>query len=237
MDTQPTDKFVKIPLRRGFYEIATLFEHVTRLGGIICGGYVRYCASPLPEPTKAADVDIYCKDDGIFEAIKKHLKEEMKLEKRHENNMALTFKRPKEGPYAYAPPIQLIKPVREGAIVANGTMEEIIDNFDFTVIRCGLIDPQTVLADKDFEEDEKSRRLRIKKIHCPISSTMRCLKYAKKGYWMRPFDIMGLFLDWEQRDLGYRDKIVTYLMKSAADPKNGLTKEEVEELEALMRID
>jgi hypothetical protein len=237
MDREQTKGFVTVSIKRGFQEIETLFTNITVLGGVICGGYVRYCASPLPEPVKAADVDIYCVDDRVFDAIKKHMQEEMKLEKRHENNMALTFKRPKEGPYAYAPPIQLIKPVREGAIVANGTMEEILDNFDFTVIRCGLIDQHTALADKDFEEDEKHRRLRIKKIHCPISSTLRCLKYAKKGYWCRPFDVLGLFLDWERREPGYRDKIVSYLMKSAADPKSGLTKEEVEELEALMRID
>lgn len=227
--------FVTVPIIRGFMEISQLYDDVTKLGGVICGGYVRYCCSPRPKPVPGSDVDIYCKDEEIYKSIITRFSLH-NLEKRHENEMSFTYRRPKQGPYAYAPPIQVIKPIRQGAIVANGSFEEIIANFDFTVIRAAITSPTTALVDKDFLEDESHLRLKIKNIHCPISSTLRCMKYSRKGYWLPPFEVLKLFLDWERRDDNYRSKIAEFLTISNKD-KKGLTKEQVEELEALMRID
>lgn len=230
--------FVKVPIRRGFLEISRLFMDCEYLGGMICGGYARYCASPLYKPVEASDVDIYCKSEEIFDKFKKHF-EQVKLEVRHENEISLTYKRPEKDDhlYFYCPPIQLIKPMKEGAIVAVGTMEEILSNFDFSVIRAAIISPSEVLADEHFLEDEKKKLLRIKNIHCPISSMLRCMKYSRKGYWMRPIESLKLCLNWEERDQTYKEKIVLYLEKSMRNGKDSLTKEEIEELEALMRID
>lgn len=229
-------EFTTVPIVRGFMEISHLYKDVTELGGIICGGYVRYCCSPRPNPVPGSDVDIYCKTDEVYDALKNWF-QMIKLESKHENDICITYKRPKEGTYAYAPPIQLIKPIREGKIVANGTMEEILSNFDFSVIRIGILSPTTAMADKDFLEDEKKMLLRLNNIHCPISSTMRCMKYAKKGYWIRPYEVLKLFSDWESRSDSYRMKVADFLTKSFKGGKDSLTKKEVEELEALLKID
>lgn len=231
--------FTVVPLRRGFVEIQNLFNYVVNpMDGILCGGYARYCASPLYKPIEASDVDIYCRNDSVYDKIKKRFEED-KLEVRHENEISLTYKRPesKDHPFFYSPPIQLIKPMKEGAIVAVGTVEEILNNFDFSVIRAAILGPNTVLVDEHFLEDESKKQLRLKNIHCPISSMLRCMKYSRKGYWMRPFEALKLCMDWESRDAAYKEKIVKYLHKSMEGGKDSLTKEEVEELEALMRID
>ncbi|MDD5459737.1 MAG: hypothetical protein PHF37_10140, partial [Phycisphaerae bacterium] len=72
-------------------------------------------------------------------------------------------------------------------------------------------------------------------IHCPVSATLRCMKYSRKGYFLRPFECMKLFIDWSNRDQSYRDKLVDFLTK--AGQEEGLSKDDVEELEAMMRID
>jgi hypothetical protein len=227
--------FVNVPIVRGFREIASLYNAIKNLEGMICGGYVRYCGSPVYKPVPASDVDIYCKDDAVFAGIFYYLKDSNQLEVRHENEISVTFKHPESGPFFYCPPIQLIKPIKEGRVVANGSVEDIIGNFDFSVIRCAIITPNSILADKDFMEDEKKKILRLKNIHCPISSMLRCMKYSRKGYWMRPIESLKLFSDWEGRTVEYRLKIAEYLAKTTQ--KGGLTQEEVNELEALMRID
>jgi hypothetical protein len=221
--------------RRGITEIRNLLNYLSDKDAFICGGYVRYCASPLKNPVEATDVDVYCKDEETFEVLKKHFAN-VGLEIRYENHMALTYKAMKDdGIYSYHPPIQLIKPVKEGAIVANGDMGSILENFDFTVIRCGLINADNAMVDDDFEEDEKNKFLRIKNIHCPISSTLRFMKYARKGYFTRPMQVVKLFLDWDGRTPEYRAKLIEGLNTSASGKE--MTREEIDELEALLRID
>jgi len=228
------DGFVEAPVLRGFTEISNLFRDVSVRDGVICGGYVRYMCSPRPDPACASDVDIYSPTEAIFNRLKEHFIKY--LDVRVETEVAVTYKRASFGDrYFPAPPIQLIKPIREGKIVANGDMEEILSNFDFTVIRCGLVTTSIALVDADFMHDEEKMVLRLKNIHCPISSTLRCMKYSKKGYWMPPMHALKLFLDWDKRDQDYRDKLIEFL-KSANEGK-GLSKEDVDELEKLMRID
>lgn len=233
------DGFETIPLRRGFTEIQPLWDLLQRHREqfnsdiFICGGYARYCASPRPNPIKAKDVDIYSATAEAFQ----HLVEELdsKLEVKHENDVSKTYQRAEEGPFRFTPVIQIIKPIKKGSIVAFGPREEILENFDFTVIRCCIQTPTEVLVDADFIHDEEKLILRIKNIHCPISSTLRFMKYAKKGYWAPPMHVMPLFYDWDKRDNEYKDKLANYLI--SANEGTGLTKEEVEELEALMMID
>lgn len=71
-------KFITVPVIRGFSEIKELYRIVTEFGGIICGGYVRYCCSPNPKPVPASDVDIYCKNDEVFEKIKNEFQKQKK---------------------------------------------------------------------------------------------------------------------------------------------------------------
>jgi hypothetical protein len=229
---------------RGFTEIENVVDFLNDnydTGKVfICGGYVRYMCSPRRIPTVASDVDIYCMDEKTFNAVKNDLATAPvhKLEIRHENEMAITYKRPENmsHPFFASPPIQLIKPIKEGKVVATGTMEEVLSNFDFTVIRCGLNPSgRTAVVDADFPHDEEKRILRLKNIHCPVSSVLRCMKYAMKGYWLPPFQAFRLFLDWDQRDDAYKVRMLEFL--ELAEGGEGLTQTEINELEALMRID
>jgi hypothetical protein len=228
------DGFVHAPVIRGFGAIRPLWVRLVKTT-FICGGYVRFMCSMNKNPIEAGDVDVYCKDEDAFLRQSKVLEQHLNI--RHESDVAITFSRPEErdNPFYHCPAVQLIRPIREGAIVANGEMEEIIDNFDFSVIRGALLSPETALVDANFDHDEEKLILRIRNIHCPISSMFRCVKYSKKGYFMPPSEAVKLFLDWEQRDEAYRMKIVEYLEK--ARDGEGLSKEEVDELEALMQID
>lgn len=232
--------FTQAKVLRGFTEIKPVYEAL--LWGvpnmiIVCGGYVRFMCSPNRNPSKPSDLDLYSVDETTFRKLRKQMLEKHQMKIRHENEMALTLGKPElaEHPFAFCPTIQLIKPIQEGAVVARGSIETILENFDFTVIRCGLLSYDTALVDADFMHDEEKKIIRIKNIHCPISSTLRCMKYSKKGYWLPPTQALKLFLNWENRDEEYRLKLIDYLEKTEAG--EGLTQEQIDELEKLMRID
>ena len=230
------DGFVKVKVIRGFSEIKNLCYDLGQFKCFICGGYVRYMASPQFTPVPASDVDIYCESEEVAEEVKKFM-EKQGLTVRHENNISITYQNITDHDHKWfgTPTVQLVKPMEEGKVVSVGNMEKILENFDFTVIRAGLLSENGALVDADFLHDEKAKTLRLKNIHCPISSMLRCMKYSKKGYWLPPTQSLKLLLDWDNRDDGYRTKIVEYLEK--ANEGEGLTQEEIDELEKLMRID
>lgn len=223
--------FKTIPLKRGVYEIMPIYKVTKEIGAMICGGWVRYMASTNKKPVVASDVDIYSTNDEMFDELKDAFNG---LTIKHENEISITFETAKEGPFAFTPIIQLIKPIEDGHIVAKGSMEKILDNFDFTVVRAAMISETEALVDEDFEDDEAHKLLRLRNIHCPISSTLRCMKYAKKGYWLRPREALKLFLDWSSRSDQYRFRMIELFELSDA---GDLSEEQVNELERLLRID
>jgi hypothetical protein len=204
--------------------------HSTKGNAYILGGYVRWMCSPKENPTKAGDVDIYCENQDVFDLMKTTLLN-LNLKVKNDNPMALTFETNPE----FSKTVQIIKPIKDGAIVAMGGFETILSHFDFTVIRCGLINETTALVDSDFLHDEERNLLRLKNIHCPISSTLRCMKYAKKGYFLQPSECLKLFADWQNRSDDYKFKIISGLQRIEAEEQ--LSEADINELERLMRID
>ena len=234
-----------IPLKRRFYEIEPLFKLCQEFGATICGGYARYCASPKPtaKVVSAGDADLFPHNQEahtkLFEALKV-----MGFDVQHENHVSITMKPSdeKKKELAYIPTPQIIKPVVEGRMVTTGSTEEILENFDFTIVRAAIISPTEVMVDEDFEDDEMAGLLRLKNIHCPISSLLRCCKYARKGYFLRPAQALKLFLDWSERDEKYRTRMVELFGRSTVgkvseENPDGMTQQEIDELEALLRID
>lgn len=228
--------FVKAPLIRGYSVISPL---VAMLGdnGFICGGYARYCASPTVNPPYADDVDVYCYTEADFAILSERLKQH--LEVQVETQRAVTFVASDEGELAFVPKVQLVKPVTKFRMVTVGSKESVIDNFDFTVVRAAILSDTEALVDPQFAEDEKSRRLRLKNIHCPISSTLRCIKYVQRGYNLFPFDVLALFLDWDRRDLEYRRELIEGLEELQAAYGGGqmLTKDRLSAIYDLMNVD
>lgn len=58
---------------------------------------------------------------------------------------------------------------------------------------------------------------------------------GKKGYSAIPMEVMKLFRDWDERPDEYRRRLFGHFEKVHAE--GGLTQEEIDELEALLRID
>ena len=233
------DGFVEGKIRRGLYEIQSLLDLLKQHSlnnTIICGGYIRYMCSPHSKPVRAGDADLYSYTKEEYKILIKVFAD-LKLKVRYENTMAITYVLPTDPDsiFAIGVPIQVIKPIKEGKVVAVGDMEAILSNFDFTVVRAGMNVDGSVLVDADFEHDEAKHILRLKNIHCPIGSTLRCMKYAKKGYWLPPTQAISLFLDWDKRDPEWKVILLDYLGK--ANSGEGLTQKQIDELEEMMRID
>lgn len=231
--------FTELPIVRGFSEIAVLWPIVQKHGAMICGGYARYCLSQLPKPQVAGDVDLFPQSQeshvGLIEDIKA-----IGFEIKHENDISVTFKKLEEHAdfrWTVCPVIQVIKPVLAGAIVTVGTMEEVLNNFDFTIVRAGIVSPEKGMADADFLEHDKAWKLVFKNIHCPISSTMRAIKYSKKGYWLGLGESVKLFLDWNERGTDYQIKLLGLIEKMKTPEGEEPSKEDIEQLEKLMNVD
>lgn len=237
--------FKIVKLQRGFNEIEPFFSLCQKAGAVICGGYARYCASPKPtaKVVTAGDVDMFPTNEDASKALLADLLA-MGYVIQYENHVSITLK-PDEGKQEALecfPTPQIIKPVIEGKIVALGTTEEILENFDFTIVRAAILSPREVMVDENFEDDEKHGVLRLRNIHCPISSLLRCCKYARKGYFLRPAEALKLFMDWTDRGTDYQNRIIELFVESAHGKQSdenpdGMTQQEIDELEALLRID
>ena len=237
---EPAVGWVQIPVMRGIFEIDPLLDLCDQHGGKIIGGYPRYCCSTREQPVKAGDVDIF--PVGATEEESKKVYENLfsafavsGLKPKHENNVSITYETATHPPFNRCPTIQLIKPVLEGAVVTRGTVEQILDSFDFTIVRVALnSDRKTATAWASFPDDEQHRKLRLLNIHCPISSLLRVMKYGRKGYYMRPVEALKLFNDWDGRDPKYKTRM-NELFQTGQFGK--LSQKEIDELEALLRVD
>lgn len=223
------DLFIETPLLRGFTEIKEIYELIHPLGGMIIGGYARYACSPNKQPIKADDLDIYCSTMEVFEDVKKVLKNTHNTRVQFESRNAISYTMTNS--WSHCPTIQLVKPINEGKKIVSGSLEEIMMNFDFTITRAYIKDENTCIVDKRFIKDEEDMFLRIKNIHCPISSTFRFMKYRNKGYSTGAREIMKLFYDWDARDKEYKDNLAHYF--DIKDP----TQSEIDTLEELLNID
>lgn len=236
----PPEGWIQIPVRRGLTEIARLLDIRDRLGGVFMGGYARYCCSEDWSPEPASDIDLFPvstsvhTSEQIFEGWKAELAAEG-LTIAHDNDISVTYERPSEGLLAASPAVQLIKPMKEGRINTNGTVEEVLGNFDFTVVRVALNpDRLTATAWASFVSDERNKLLRIINIVCPVSSLLRVCKYARKGYHCRPAQAMKLFADWQNRSDAYRNRIMELFQKGNLGE---ISREEIDQLEKLLNVD
>lgn len=222
--------FRKHRVMRGFSDIAYLHGLLCPnrhdRWGLICGGFVRWAISKKKNPQKPSDIDIFPVSEIGFEKLRIAF-EKAGFEIKNENDLCLSYKKNK----IVNLPVQLIKPTREARILTLGTPEQILTNFDFSIVSVALISDRLALADVYFHADDKANRLRLRNIHCPISSLLRVCKYARKGFWIPASQAIKLFADWEMRPNSYKEKIMDFFSKTE------FSQEEVDMLEKLMRID
>jgi hypothetical protein len=211
-----------------------IFNDITNIGGIFCGGYVRYMVSPVPKPAPANDIDIYSQTDEIYSQLKQYLKD-LGLQINRESEFSISFKILYDRNGKIKAPssslddvftsiddvswehdktiIQLIKPINRGKMVCKGDQKEVLNNFDFTVVRAGLVSLDKAIVDVHFKRDEESKRLVFKNIHSPVSSIFRIVKYGQRGYKIKPTELVKMFFDWDKRPQEYKDKVFQALTR------------------------
>jgi hypothetical protein len=215
-----------VTVLRGAAQIAPLFYGFGHRCKFI-GGFVRWMVSPNLDPVPAGDIDIYPNSPDDSVAIQDWIMNNIPLEKvkgnqfMHETDISVNFK-PKSGNK-----LQVIKPVNQGHIVANGSLEQILENFDFTVCRAGLVSLTEALVDDEFIQDEMKKKLTIKSIHCPIGAIKRIAKYSMKGYYISPAELYKLFNDWDRRSADYKEEL-RQALALWEDMQNGVNADEME---------
>lgn len=211
-------EFVRLPIRNEPMQFQE-FQSLLVDGCFIAGGAARFAASPNETPAYYSDVDIFAVDQDAVAAMFLKLKNVADL--KSETPMS----------YLFVQDLEIAGKNRFNLIRQFcGTMEAVLEEFDFSVARAGIIGNE-VLVDPQFEADEKEKRLRIQHIHCPVSTMFRAAKYQAKGYKFPLVEMLKLFKDYEDREPIYKDRLI----ELASNPN--LTDAEINELEALLRID
>lgn len=229
-----TENLVRIRVRRGSTELRGIINRAKNYDMHIIGGYVRWMCSTNRDPHKPGDVDLFPAKPGNEEIFHEYLLSKG-FEVKYDTEQAYTYARHEKLPYKLWPDLQVIKGFIDGRTITVGTLEEVIGNFDFTVVRIGLIDKTYALADPDFLAHEGRKVLRWKNIHCPISAVIRACKYAKKGYFAGPMEIMRLFDDWDGRSDEYKDQLGELFLASQNEEE--FSEHQLMVLERLLRID
>jgi len=221
------------PLGKSKYEIVTiqryqdliknLFSNYIQDDGFICGGFARVCLEEK-DFKECQDIDIYCKNVEAFERIRKRLlAESLHIESRT-SDIAISFKCAFTGKY----PIQLIKPLNQGYVhTSDENIEEVLNNFDFTIVRAGIYllnDELKAICDENFFKDKN--KLVIKNIHCPIAEVYRIAKYVNKGFTISTLEVVKVLQDWENRPEKYKIDILETLKKTNPSQK------EIDEMES-----
>ncbi len=201
--------YLKIPVVRDFAKIERLFKIVSENNlGYIAGGFVRFAASPKKEPSPYRDVDIFTRGLDQYKQLVRILKYEEHLNVKIETEMSITFKTDNNEVFKDCPMINLVKPINKNKLLTYGdTLETVLDNFDFSICRIGLISSTECLAWDSFLFDEKNKNITILKMESPIAIIARLCKYAEKGYKVNIPSIVTIFQEWEKRGPEYKDKI------------------------------
>ncbi len=197
--THVETNWVTVPSKRGIYEITELYKLVNTYGGMICGGYARYCASPHKSPVPADDVDVFFPTQSLYDAF---INDEIKYKhdssnpngmwSAKESSTGYTFVPSAENRFSQLKQIQFLKPEFSGSDVYST-----INRFDLSIIRAGFLDLNTIIVDPDFMKDESNYNLRIKRIQTPLGTLSRLMKYSNCGYKISPEEMIKSFLSWE----------------------------------------
>ncbi|MHA2064654.1 MAG: hypothetical protein ACXABY_09800 [Candidatus Thorarchaeota archaeon] len=167
-----------------------LVDAVEDLGGAICGGFARYCASPCEEPAPTADIDIYyfTVKEGV--ALGKVLRE-LGYKEGKAKSVVRPFYWGEEDDEDFNLPIHLIpanslQPV-DGRKPAS--KEEVLTSYDFTVVQAALDGPYSAIVSKEFMDHEKRKVLYFNTIDIvrkarqrPNATAVRIYKYVDRGY-------------------------------------------------------
>jgi hypothetical protein len=218
--------YMTIPIVRDFAKVKKLFEIVSKDNlGYIAGGMARYMCSPKAKPSEARDVDVFTSGEESYNKLVQIFRYKENLIVKHENDISITFRTDYNEVWKDCPMINLVKPICKGKLLTFANkIEDILNNFDFSICRVGIISETECIACSEFLHDEKNNNISILKMESPVATIMRIAKYAKKGYKINVPEVVSILKEWDDRGLEYRDKIYN-AVKKFNDPfrDDGLT--------------
>lgn len=189
-------------------DIIKLVFELTKNEGFIAGGFARYCLSNDPNPIVPSDIDVFCENKACYDRIVARMKANESVVKKSETRLETKFEyRILSGFHKDAYVIQIIRPTNIMNMISDGNYERVLNNFDFTISKCAILPDGRGFHHPAFREHDKTRTLVIEKIHCPISSTKRIIKYCKKGFSIDSKEILKLFDDFEKRSPEWKNII------------------------------
>ena len=169
-----------------FYDLKWLDTYMMGHKGFIAGG----CFKNIFNKEKVKDIDVFFESDKDFQEARLYYEgKDEEYYKFYENSNVIAFKNRSE--YKNNITIELIR-------TTFGTPEEILNSFDFTIVKFAyykkLINigeddligdvEYRILHDENFFEHIQRKRLVVDdKMLFPVSTFERMLRYAKYGYF------------------------------------------------------
>ena len=216
-------------VRRGFDEIAPVYEIACKHDSYIAGGYAAYMATPQVN-WQPGDIDIFPPTDkALYGMIAEYQK--MGYDDFSESLNACTLEYSDWGELSEDDirwkAIQLVKPLVGDDCIPEG----LIKRFDLTVCCAVLVSPDCVMVHDDLINDTINRRLRFNHINNPLAAAMRLLKYSRKGGVASASVVANLFEMYADAPVEKRQGLLNLMLN------NGITTEQFDDEEAGYRED
>lgn len=184
--------YKRIPVRRGFTEIKSVFEIVDETGGMICGGYPRQMCNEFGNRVgKNSDLDIFFLNQKSFDTTLEALKAK-KFGVELQSDRAVTLGKAWNDETYWGPRVQLIEPKK-----SYKSFENLMDSFDLSCCQAGLISPTECLVSSAFHSTDMSGEIEVVDASNPINTVMRIIKYVNMGYKIQSGSIVELLDAWK----------------------------------------
>lgn len=207
--------------------------HAIKDHGFIGGG----CVRSLHQNSAITDIDIFCFAEKNYSIIRDSIVK-LGFEEIYSNPMLTKFRRidvDDELDNNVTKFIEVISPRQERRLLTFGQPEQVISNFDFTICRAALLNATTALVDDCFESDVEDKRLRIRNIVCPLTTTKRIAKYGSYGYKIGVSEAIKLFSHWDS--MSFEDRTDLVKMLKAVENHEELTAEQEQIMKAIVYVD
>lgn len=170
-------------VKEALFEEVPYLEKILLMDGVyLAGGALRCLLTNEPFDADSTDIDLFFRDGGVLEQVKKYLEKYttyFKIFQCPEGKLASYVNLDGEEPKWK---VQCI------SVDFYPNVESLIDSFDFTCTMFGtrILDDGTweLTTGESSMQDALDKRLVWNVITYPASSLRRLTKYVRKGYWM-----------------------------------------------------
>lgn len=183
-----------------------LLDICSYYNAFICGSYAAFLTVKNDRNIYPSDIDIYFFEEKGYNTCKQFL-----INCNYmillDSSIATTFSIPEYYPGV----LQIIKPKKLFNNDTSGNITNILEHFDFTVSRIGVINSTVGIADEDFFSHYESKELVIKHISCPLNCLIRIQKYLGKGFIIKPSEYVKILDNWADKEDIYKSAIKQFV--------------------------